>query len=130
MGESDSLFDSHVMITDWSGAGMDYGMGLEKPVLYIDVPPKTRNDWWPSLNIEPFESYIRDKIGAIASPDALDEVPDRIHELLQNPAAFRANVAQIRNDWVFNLGNSAAAGAQAIAELARQADSRPTSPSS
>ncbi|MEZ5564530.1 MAG: hypothetical protein R3F24_02995 [Gammaproteobacteria bacterium] len=38
MGGGDSLFDSHVMITDWSGAGQDYGLGLEKPVLYIDVP--------------------------------------------------------------------------------------------
>lgn len=62
MSESDSLYDSHVMITDWSGAGMDYGMGLEKPVLYIDVPPKTRNDTYPELGMEPFESFVRDKI--------------------------------------------------------------------
>ena len=33
-----SLFQSDVMITEWSGAGMDYGMGLEKPVLYVDRP--------------------------------------------------------------------------------------------
>lgn len=125
MGESDSLYDSHVMITDWSGAGMDYGMGLEKPVLYIDVPPKARNDWWPELGMEPFESYVRDKIGAIVAPDSLGDVPGEIKRLLADPAAFRANVAQLRSEWVFNLGDSAAAGARAIAELAREADARP-----
>jgi hypothetical protein len=125
MGESNSLFDSHVMITDWSGAGMDYGMGLEKPVLYIDVPPKARNDWWPEMGIEPFESFVRDKIGAIVSPAALETVPEQIQALLADPAAFRAGVAQLRDEWVFNLGSSSAAGARAIAELARQSDSRP-----
>jgi hypothetical protein len=125
MGESNSLFDSHVMITDWSGAGMDYGMGLEKPVLYIDVPAKARNDWWPEMGIEPFESFVRDKIGSIVAPDNLAAVPDEIKALLQDPAAFRSSVQQLRNEWVFNLGDSSAAGARAIAELARQTDSRP-----
>lgn len=124
MGESDSLFDSHIMITDWSGAGMDYGMGLEKPVLYIDVPAKARNDWWPELSMEPFESFVRDKIGAIAAPDKLDEVPNKIHVLLKNTDAFRANVAQLRNEWVFNLGSSVVAGATSIAQLAHDSDEK------
>jgi hypothetical protein len=123
LGESDSLFDSHVMITDWSGAGMDYGLGLEKPVLYIDVPPKARNDWWPQLGIEPFESFVRDKIGTIASPDNLRAVPDQIRALLRNPEVFRANVAQLRDDWVFNPGHSAEAAAKAILQLAQESDS-------
>jgi hypothetical protein len=125
MGESDSLFDSHVIITYWSGAGLDYGMGLEKPVVYIDVPPKARNDWWPKMEIEPFESYVRDRIGAIVAPDKLADVPARIRELLAEPDVFQANVAALRDEWVFNLGHSAEAGASAIAELARQSDARP-----
>ena len=126
MGESDSLFDSHVMITDWSGAGMDYGLGLEKPVLYIDVPPKARNDWWPTLNMEPFESYVRDKIGAIVSPDDLAAVPDHIRGLLADPDAFRSNVGELRSEWVFNLGHSAAAGARALVQFAEQAEAQHT----
>jgi len=122
MGESDSLLESHVMITDWSGAGMDYGMGLEKPVLYIDVPPKARNDWWPELGLEPFEMFVRDKIGAIVSPDRLEDVPDTIRRMLDDPEGFRANVSQLRDEWVFNLGSSVEAAAAAISELARQSD--------
>jgi YidC/Oxa1 family membrane protein insertase len=118
MSESDSLFDSHIMITDWSGAGMDYGMGLAKPVLYIDVPPKARNDTWAELEMEPFESYIRDKIGAILSPDKLVDAPRVIGELLENPRRFRQEVQALRRECVFNFGGSVKAGAEAIARMA------------
>lgn len=118
MGESDSLFDSHVMITEWSGAGKDYGMGLEKPVLYIDLPPKSRNITWPELGIEPFESYVRDKIGAVLSPERLAEVPAVLRTLVRDPARFRRHVAALRAEWIFNPGDSGPAGARAVAAIA------------
>lgn len=120
MGESDSLFDSHLMITDWSGAGMDYAMGLEKPVLYIDVPPKARNDSWQELGIEPFESLVRDKIGAILAASQLDQAPDEVRRLLSNPDAFRANVSKLRDESVYHLGSSSVVAAEAIAAMARE----------
>lgn len=125
MGESDSLYDSHVMITDWSGAGQDYGLGLEKPVLYIDVPPKARNDTWMELGMEPFESFVRTRIGALLPPDAIADAPARIRELVADPARFRAGVAALRNDWVYNQGTSGAAGAAAIAGIARSLRATP-----
>ena len=118
MSESDSLYDSHIMITDWSGAGMDYGLGLEKPVLYIDVPPKSRNDTYQELGLEPFESYVRDKIGAILSPQRIAEAPATILSLLDNPGQFSQRIRQLRQESVFNLGSSAAAAARAVVEVA------------
>ncbi|MFW2404067.1 MAG: CDP-glycerol--glycerophosphate glycerophosphotransferase [Gammaproteobacteria bacterium] len=118
MAESDSLFDSHIMITDWSGAGMDYGFGLEKPVLYFDVPPKSRNDTWQALEIEPIESFIRDRIGAVLAPDRVGDAPSVIRELLADPEQFRRDVQQLRNEWVFNVGSSPAAAADAVAKIA------------
>jgi YidC/Oxa1 family membrane protein insertase len=118
MGESDSLYDSHVMITDWSGAGQDYGMGLEKPVLYIDAPPKSRNETWPELGMEPFESYVRPRLGALLPPDEIAAAPRRIREMVAEPARFRAEVAALRAEWVYNLGASGRAGAEAIAAIA------------
>lgn len=120
MGESDSLYASHLMITDWSGAGQDYGMGLEKPVLYIDVPPKARNDTWPELGMEPFESYVRPRLGALLGPEEIAAVPARVRELVADPARFRASVAALRNDWVYNLGTSGSVGGQAIARIAAE----------
>jgi hypothetical protein len=118
MSESASLFDSHVMITDWSGAGMDYGFGLEKPVLYFDVPPKSRNDSWPSLKIEPFEMQVRDKLGRLLPADAIAEAPRAVRELVAEPGAFRREVEALREASVYNLGSSAAAGADAVKAIA------------
>ncbi|MEC9376112.1 MAG: CDP-glycerol--glycerophosphate glycerophosphotransferase [Pseudomonadota bacterium] len=124
MGDSESLYDSHVMITDWSGAGMDYGMGLEKPVVYIDLPPKARNDWWMELDIEPFESFVRDKIGTIISPNCLDDLPEEILKLLATSDQFRSDVTQLRKEWVCNLGDSAKTAAKALVQLADEADAK------
>ena len=118
LGEDQSLFDADVMITDWSGAGMDFALGLEKPVLYIDVPPKSRNDTWQELDIEPFESYVRDKVGALLPSDKLQDAPRHIEELLRDPGQFVDRIEQLRGQWVFNLDDSAAVGAEHIAEIA------------
>jgi len=118
MAESDSLYDSHVMITDWSGAGMDYGLGLEKPVLYIDVPPKSRNAAWQSLGIEPIESFIRARIGAVLAPERISDAPAVIQELLADPEKFRRDVRQLREQSVYNLGSSSRAAADAVARIA------------
>jgi len=117
MGESDSLYDSHAMITDWSGAGMDYGLGLEKPVLYIDVPPKTRNDTWQELGLEPFEISVRSQIGTVVEPDRLADIPDEIRRLVCNPDQFREKIAAVRDAVVFNSGSSSTVAADAIAGL-------------
>jgi YidC/Oxa1 family membrane protein insertase len=119
MDERDSLFDAHAMVTDWSGAGLDFGLGLEKPVLFIDVPPKTRNDSWQELGIEPFERSVRDRIGAILRPDRLTEAPDLIRRLVRDLFRFRCEIGPLRDECVFNLGHSAAAGSAAITRVAR-----------
>jgi hypothetical protein len=91
---------------------------LEKPVLYIDMPPKSRNDSWGDLEIEPFESFVRDKIGALLSTGRLAEAPAVIRQLVADPARFRRDIGSLRDQWVFNLGQSAAAAAEALVEIA------------
>lgn len=117
MGESDSLYDSHVMITDWSGAAHDYALGLEKPVLFIDVPPKSRNDSWRELGIEPFEMQVRSRLGALLAPERIEQAPALVRELAGGQAAFRAAIESLRRDAVFNLGRSGPAAAEAIAAI-------------
>ena len=96
-------------------------MGLEKPVLYIDVPPKSRNTTWPELGIEPFESFVRDKTRcAAASARVCAEAPGVIRRLVRDPGQFRRDVANLRRDWMYNLGRSGEAGAEAVAGIAAE----------
>ena len=70
----DSLHDSDLMISDWSGAALDYAFGLNKPVLFVDVPRKVNNPNYEELGIEPFEVYIREEIGRIITAGFISSV--------------------------------------------------------
>ena len=118
MGESESLFRSDILICDWSSMAIEYALGLEKPVLYIDLPRRVRNPDWQALGIEPIEAALREKAGDIVSPDQLDNVPAKIAHLLGRGEAFRTEMKVLRQQTVFNIGHSIELGAQEIARLA------------
>src|SRR5262249_60429323 len=105
VGERESLVDAHVMVADWSGAGLDFALGLEKPVLFIDLPPKARNDTWQELGIEPLEWSVRDKIGAILPPDRLAEAPARIRQLARGGARARHESRPLRAERASSPGH-------------------------
>jgi YidC/Oxa1 family membrane protein insertase len=118
MGETDSILRSDLLICDWSAMAMEYSMGLEKPVMFIDVPRRIRNPNWRELGIEPVETSIREKVGEVLSPESLDLAPAAIERLLSEPGRFREQVRQLREESVYCLGQSVQTGAREIARLA------------
>ena len=38
-----SLLDSDIMLSDWSGAALEFSLGLERPIIFADVPRKVLN---------------------------------------------------------------------------------------
>jgi YidC/Oxa1 family membrane protein insertase len=118
MGETDSIMRSDVLVSDWSAMAIEYALGLEKPVLFIDVKRRIRNPNWRELGLEPVESSIRKLVGEIVSPDALQQAPAAVERLLTDPDRFRAKMRELRDNMVFRLGHSIPAGAGEIARLA------------
>ncbi len=115
VASEDSLHRSDLMICDWSGAALDYAFGLEKPVLFIDVPRKVNNERYAEIDIEPFEVGIREQVGAVLSPDSLSALPERVAELLHEMSGDK--IRAIRSQCVYNVGSSAAAGARALKSI-------------
>jgi YidC/Oxa1 family membrane protein insertase len=120
MGETDSILRSDLLVSDWSAMALEYAMGLEKPVLFIDVPRRIRNPNWRELDIEPIENTIRPQVGEIVSPDSLQDAPAAIERLLGQANRFRDRVRELRENLVFRLGHSIPDGAAEIARLADQ----------
>ena len=118
MDETDSILRSDILVSDWSAMAMEYAMGLEKPVLFIDVPRRIRNPNWKELGIEPVEASIRRQVGEILSPQSLDQAPAAIERLLATPGRFRDEVRELRAQKVFHLGHSIPNGAIEIKRLA------------
>ena len=118
MGETDSILRSDVLVCDWSAMALEYSMGLERPVLFIDLPRRIRNPNWQELELEPIEAAIRSQVGEIVSPASLEEAPAAIERLVSDPERFRSKMCELRDTMVFRLGHSIPDGAVEIARLA------------
>ena len=116
----DSLHQSDLMISDWSGAALDYSFGLGKPVLFIDVPRKVNNPEYELLDIIPFEIWIRDNIGKTHSAEKLDSLSDSVNEILSNDTY--ADIDSIAQQNIFNIGKSAQVGAKYLAQFLKGSD--------
>jgi len=117
MGENESLFKSQLLITDWSGISIEYSLGLGKPVIFIDLPPRVRNPKWQDLGIDPFESWIRKEVGKVISPDDIDGISEKINEMVSQKNQIMTQIKNIREKWVYNLGETRSVGPREIMKL-------------
>ena len=72
----ESFYNSDIMISDWSGAAIEYAFGLNKPVIFLDIPKKINNHNYKEIDVDPFEVSIREKIGIIIAADKVLKLPN------------------------------------------------------
>lgn len=124
IGTHEALVKAHVMVSDWSGAAMEFAFGLGKPVLFVDVPRKVNNPDYTRLKAVPLEVSYRAEVGAIIDPDNLDALPAALDRLLQDWHGAKDRIVQRRNELFFNLGSSARRGAEILAQIMDQTKSK------
>ena len=119
-----SLIDSDVLISDLSGVALEYAFGFLKPVVYIDVPIRSRNADYNAINLPAFEVEMRSKTGKIVSPEKLADIPNIITNLNIDDS-FQKNITKLRKKSVFNLGTSGSVGANYLFDLIQRDDISP-----
>jgi len=113
----DSFLFSDIMITDWSGAALEFAFAFEKPVLFIDIPKKINNPEYEKTHKVPIEVSIREKIGKIILPTELELIPNEIEILYKQTKELRDKITKIRNELIFNIGESKKDGVKEIIKL-------------
>lgn len=111
-----SLHESDLMISDWSGAALDYAFGLLKPVLFIDVPRKVQNEDYKNLPVIPYEVSIREQIGRVQNMD-LTGLAENIALLINSEEPWANQLQELRQNHVYHIGNSGMQAAKAIKEM-------------
>lgn len=120
-----SLFDSDIVITDWSGAAYEFSYVTGKPAVFIDTTMKSNNPEYEKIGIEPLEITLRGQVGVHLPPDQLEDLPEKIQYLLDYTEDYIANNISIRNRYVANYGHSGeVAGKYIIASLKEKASKR------
>ena len=107
----DSLHGSDLLISDWSGVALDYALGLNKPVLFLDIPRKVNNPDYKELKTEALESFIRDKVGRVVALDEISEIPVEavLTDKIESELILKENV--------FNLNNASKTGTELLMEI-------------
>lgn len=97
----ESLHQSDIMISDWSGAALEYAFALNKPVIFCDVPKKVNNPNYQDIEIEPIEVLIRENIGIIW--DGLSPLGELVECCKQTT---KNDLRLLTDKYCFNLGCS------------------------
>ena len=111
-----------IMISDWSGVALEFAFGLEKPVIFIDVPRKILNQNYDKFDALPLEVRAREELGAVVSPDQLETIPDIVAKLVGEADTTREKIRNCRSESVYNIGTSGQAASNKIAALADAAE--------
>ena len=85
MGGMDSIMRSDILVTDWSAMALEYAMGLEKPVLFIDLPRRIRKPERFEEKMRALRSSIVFRLGH-SIPDGAAEIA----RLAEEKAAARS----------------------------------------
>lgn len=109
-----SIYDSDVVISDWSGTAYEFSLVTLRPSIFIDTTPKINNPEYKALGIEPLEFTLRDEIGKRLSPDNLDCITETINNFLEDSEQYTNVIKTIRSKYIANYMSSAEIGGRYI----------------
>lgn len=120
-----SIFDSDLVITDWSGTAYEFSFVTGKPAVFVDTKMKVNNPSYVKLGIEPLEIALRDQVGIRLDPKNFDGAYEKITALFDNQEEYCKKNIELRNRYIYNFGHSGEVGGKYIIDsLQKKAENR------
>jgi len=114
---SSALVEADLVLSDWSGAAHEFALGLLRPAIFVDTPPKAHNDSHPELGIECYEDVVRSDLGALVGVHEVGSLPDVVASLIDQRVEWRRRLELVRDRVLFNPGNAVETAARQILDL-------------
>ncbi len=109
-----STYASDLLITDWSGIGLEFCFATLKPALFINTKMKMENPNYEKIGLVPQEVALRNRIGVALDKNELDKTAETVKMLIESKT-FREDIKAIRESHFYGLGTYGAKGADYIA---------------
>lgn len=109
-----SVYSSDILITDWSGVGIEFGFATLKPVVFINTKIKMENENYQNIGIVPQEIRLRDVLGVSMNKE---EIPGKIGTTvarLLGDASYAETAKAERERYFYHLGSKGTEGAKYI----------------
>ncbi len=117
MSDKNSLYESFMMVSDWSGAAFDFSLTQKRPVLFINTPQKINNPNFQKIELPAAEDEIRNHLGRVIELEDLRNIKSIVNDFQSNKEQWKQRIDQLGNEFVFNLGCSAEKIANEIMRL-------------
>lgn len=111
---NENVYLADLVITDWSGIGMEYSLATTKPTLYINTKMKVINKDYEKIDTKPLDIIIRNKIGKAIDKEETKEIKKIVDELITNQNKYKEENIKVRKKYLFNLGGSSKIAAEYI----------------
>lgn len=110
-----SIFESDVLITDWSAISYEFTYCTSKPCVFINTPMKVMNPNWEQYGIEPMDITLRDKIGvSIDIEDIPERLSDTVTKMLAERESYKERIHETLMEYIYHPGRSAEASGKYI----------------
>jgi YidC/Oxa1 family membrane protein insertase len=111
---SRSIYSSDLIITDWSGVGLEFSVATKRPALYVNTKMKVLNENWEKLGCIPVELSMRDVMGMSISKEQTADAKTYANELLTNSEKYEKIIEDAIPSILYNVGSSAKVAATYI----------------
>lgn len=117
---SNSLYDSDLVISDWSGTAYEFAFITKKPVIFINTPPKINNPEYDRIEAKPLELTLRSQVGVQLEMNELNKAEFTIRTLLGAGEEYKERITEILTSTISNLGRSGEIGGEYILSQLRK----------
>ena len=108
-----SVYSSDILVTDWSGIGIEFGFATLKPVVFINTKMKMENPNYENIGILPQEIRLRDVLGVSMDKESISmQFAPTVRQLLNDPQT--TSLKDERTRYFYNLGSGGVEGAKYI----------------
>lgn len=111
---TDTVYNSDVMITDWSAIAFEYSFTTERPTLFVNTKMKVVNRDYTKISLEPFDITGRNKIGRSIEKNECRNISKTVEDFLVHHDDYAEQIRTLRDEYFYNLGSSGEAGADYI----------------
>ncbi len=109
-----SVYSSDILVTDWSGIGIEFGFATLRPVVFVNTKIKMENPNYENIGIIPQEVRLRNVLGlALDKEELADKFAPTVKELLSDKS-FVDNAKNERESYFYNFGSGGIVGAKYI----------------
>lgn len=109
-----SVYSSDLLVTDWSGIGIEFGFATLKPVVFINTKMKMENENYEAIGILPQEIRLRDVLGVSMDKAQIPEKFASTCAELLGGALSAEGLKEERERYFYNLGSGGTEGAKYI----------------